>query len=87
MNCDHKFHHTPKAEFTLCTWTSTTSCILEKLDQLQAALESLESHNVTVSQLVLSLLQDPRLQNQAAVDNLVSHTTEILMALADNSRT
>jgi hypothetical protein len=88
MNCDRKFHHTSEAEFTSRKYlTSTTSRILEKLDQLQAALESLESHNVTVLQLVLSLLRDPRLQNQAAVDNLVSHTTEILMALADNSWT
>jgi hypothetical protein len=67
--------------------TSTTSHIPEKLNRLQAALESLESHNVTVSQLVLSLLQEPRLQNQAAVDNLVSNTTEILMAFADNPLT
>src|ERR1700676_170390 len=51
---------------------STTSHIPEKLNRLQAALESLESHNVTVSQLVLSLLQEPRLQNQAADGGMFS---------------
>jgi hypothetical protein len=61
--------------------SASTSRTLERLDQLQAALESLETHNVTISQLVLSLLRDPRLHNQVAVDNLVSHTTEILTAL------
>jgi hypothetical protein len=67
--------------------SASISCTLEKLDRLQVALESLETHNVTISQLVLSLLQDPMLQNQVAVDNLVSHTTEILAALEVHPRT
>jgi hypothetical protein len=36
---------------------------------------------MTVSELVLSLLWDLGPQNQAALDNLIGHTTEMLTAL------
>ena len=42
---------------------------------------------MTLPELVISLLQDPRLQNHAALDGLVTHTTEILTALAAHQST
>src|SRR5260370_29544092 len=53
---------------------------LAALDQLQKVIESLHANNVTPTDLILSLLQDPHLQGQPSTENLVNNTTKILSA-------
>jgi len=54
--------------------------ILAASDQLRKVIQLLETHNVTCSNLVLSLLQDAELQGQPCSNDLVDHASEILSA-------
>jgi hypothetical protein len=54
--------------------------ILAASDQLRKVIQLLETHNVTCSNLLLSLLQDPELQGQPCSNDLVDHASEILSA-------
>ena len=49
-------------------------------------IQSLETHNVTASGFVLSLLRDNRLQDQPCVQNLIDQTDEILLAFYEHPK-
>ena len=59
---------------------------LATLNQLREVIQSLETHNVTASNLVLSLLRDKRLQDQPCAQNLVDQTDEILLAFYEHPK-
>jgi hypothetical protein len=59
---------------------------LATLEQLQKAIELLESLNVTPCDLILSLLQDPWLQTLSSARNLTDHAADILSAFRDHPK-
>ena len=60
----------PSAHISTQREQCTLNGILATLNQLQEVIQSLETHHVTASNFVLSLLQDSRLHDQPCVQNL-----------------
>jgi hypothetical protein len=59
---------------------------LATLNQLREVIQSLETHNVTASNFMLSLLRDKRLQDQPCAQNLVDQTDKILLAFYEHPK-
>ena len=78
--------------FTPFVYTSTRrerhtfNGTLATLIQLKEVIKSLETHNVTASNLVLLLLQDNRLQDLPCTQNLINQADEILQAFYEHPK-
>src|ERR1700676_2321053 len=76
----------PSAHISTQREQCTLNGILATLNQLQEVIQSLETHHVTASNFVLSLLQDSRLQDQPCVQNLIDQTNKILLAFYEHPK-